>query len=134
MARPWCKNYNGMSVKDTCDVGVKYDSLPKYGTKGFMKTCPCLGPFGGCDKAVYLTKEEMKAEDRMIRERLKRILKARAAIVEFIGPWKKGMVGRSGSIDCPICSGENTLKFDRSGYNGHIHARCKTENCVSWIE
>ena len=30
--------------------------------------------------------------------------------------------------------GKETLQFSRSGYNGHIHAKCSTDKCVAWME
>lgn len=50
------------------------------------------------------------------------------------GPWRRGMAGECDTIDCPVCKGEKCLDFSRSGYNGHIHAACRTEGCVSWME
>lgn len=52
------------------------------------------------------------------------------------GPWnkKKYRVGGAGRIDCPACGGHETLGFTRAAYNGHIHAACKTDGCVSWME
>lgn len=62
-------------------------------------------------------------------------MKAREAIVTHLGgPWKKGKPSAGGVIDCPICSGKKTLRFSRASVNGHIHAACTTDNCVSWME
>lgn len=135
MARAWCKHYRGMSGKTQCEAGVEFASLPNRGTKEFTKSCPCFGPdqSGTCEKAEYPTAEEMAAEDREIEERCINLGKARRAIVEHLGgPWTKGTPVGAGEIDCPVCG--KTLKFTRSGYNGHIHARCETDGCVSWME
>lgn len=73
----------------------------------------------------------MKAE---LAKRFEAIGTARKAIVEACGgPWKKGMGGKAEAIACPVC-GSGQLSFTRSGYNGHIHARCSTPSCVSWME
>jgi len=37
-----------------------------------------------------------------------------------------------GQIECPKCKGE--LYFIRSTYNGHIHGKCNTDNCLSWMQ
>ena len=135
MSRPWCKNYRGMRRNDACEAGVRFDSLPNHGTRDFMGSCPCFGPRSGCDLAAYPTAEELAEEDARINKRFEQINKARLAIVEQLGgPWKLGTPGASGMIDCPICSGHDTLRFSRSGYNGHIHAECITEGCVRWME
>lgn len=72
-------------------------------------------------------------KDDEIKEVFGRTMKARSAIVEKIGPFVKG-VGRIGKIDCPICSSVEALDYHRSGWNGHIHASCKTDGCVRWME
>ena len=134
-ARPWCKHYRGMSDKDSCEAGVQFKSLPNYGTKAFHPSCPCFGPLGGCDKAEYPTAEALAAQKAEDEKRFQAIGKARAAIVESLGgPWKRGTPTTYGVIDCPACGGQKTLKFSRSGYNGHIHASCSTDECVRWME
>lgn len=35
-------------------------------------------------------------------------------------------------IECPICRGK--LHLSQSSYNGHVHGKCETEGCVSWME
>ena len=39
----------------------------------------------------------------------------------------------SGVMECPICKTGN-LRYSRSNFNGHVHAACSTEGCVSWME
>lgn len=137
MAKAWCKHYRGMHGKDECDAGVRFDSLTNYGVRGFYDSCPCFGPAatGQCGKAEYPTAAELAAIDRWREERFAAIGTARQAIVAALGgPWKRGTPGSSGAIDCPVCSGHETLRFSRSGYNGHIHAACSTEKCVRWME
>lgn len=43
----------------------------------------------------------------------------------------KGKSG-AGNIKCPVCTGD--IRFQVSSHNGHVMARCSTENCVSWME
>ena len=38
-----------------------------------------------------------------------------------------------GEIDCPICK-TGKLRYSRAGYNGQVHARCSSVNCVAWME
>jgi len=137
MARPFCKHYRAMAYNETCHAGIAYKDLQHAGTKGFHDACPCFGAkgTGECPSKVYPTPEEMEAEDKLTAEIFVLMAKARNAIVDSLGgPWKKGMSSTSGVIDCPKCSGEKTLRFSRSGYNGHIHASCTTEKCLSWME
>ena len=131
----WCKHYRGMHKKETCEAGVRFDSLPNYGTRGFRDSCPCFAPCGGCDKAEYQTAEEVAAEEAEMDARFAAVVKARAAIVDDCGgPWKRGMPSQANEIKCPVCGAEGSLRYSRAGYNGHIHAGCKTEGCVRWME
>lgn len=133
--RRWCKHYSGMHETNVCDVGIRFDSLPNHGTKEFMDTCPCFGPSSGCASAQYPTDEELEQQQKDMDARLAKIMLARITIVEHLGgPWKRGLAGASGLIDCPACGEQQTLKFSRSGYNGHIHAACITDGCVRWME
>lgn len=135
MAKAWCKHYRGMARSESCEAGVRFDALPNHGTREFMGSCPCFGPSSGCDKAEYPTAEEMAAEDAAHEKRFGSVMKARSAIVESLGgKWKRGTHRASGVIDCPVCSGEKTLRFSRAGVNGHIHASCSTKDCVRWME
>jgi hypothetical protein len=136
MSRPWCKHYRGMHEKTTCEAGVVFKELTGYHSKGFLDACPCFGPGKlPCDKAEYPNAEEMAAHDAEMLAMLERTVKARKAIVEHLGgQWKRGKPGARGQIDCPICGAANALAFSRSGYNGHIHAACTTDGCVSWME
>ena len=65
--------------------------------------------------------------------RAENVGKARAAIVNDCGEWARGP-SSAGCIDCPVCGGIEKLQYSRSGYNGHIRARCETDGCVAWME
>ena len=136
MSRQWCKHYRGMHEKEWCEAGVAFKELPGFGFQWFFDTCPCFGPNGSkCDKAEYPTQEEMAEREAERNSRFEKIRKAREAIVSHLGgPWRRGAPGANGRIDCPACGGKASLAFSRAGYNGHIHASCTTENCVSWME
>lgn len=137
MARKFCKHYRAMASNETCHVGIAYKSLHHAGTREFHDSCPCFGPqgTGECQSKVYPTAEEMEADDKRIAELFARNATARIAIVESLGgPWKRGTPSASGTIDCPVCGCQKTLRFSRAGYNGHIHAGCSTDGCVRWME
>lgn len=131
----WCKHYRGMHKKDTCEAGVAFSSLPGHGTQLFMTRCPCFGPRSGCEKAEYPTPEEVAASEAAMKKRFNGVVIARARIVEACGgEWSRGCPGKSGVIDCPVCNCADSLRYSRAGVNGHIHARCSTEGCLSWME
>jgi len=138
----FCNNYRAMSQHKTCNAGVAYDTLDGHGQPGFMDKCPCFWRRGKgdpqpttCPKAAYPTDAEIAADEAESRKSFERIGTAREAIVKHLGgPWKRGMQGSGGVIDCPACGKQKALRFSRSGYNGHIHAKCETAGCVSWME
>ena len=136
-ARDWCKHYNG-AINATCKAGVTYTEVQLgFGTP--QLSLPCFkdrNPLGAtCDKCSFRTPEEVAALEAEQRKQFERIGTARAAIVAALGgPWKKGTAGAMGSLDCPVCGTVAGLHFSRAGYNGHIHARCETTGCVSWME
>lgn len=126
----WCKHYRGVYEHDTCKAGVEYVTLGKFPER------PCTNPDSKvpCEKCERKTPEEIAARHAEVEKRFEGTSKARAAIVAFLGgPWKKGTPGARGEIKCPVC-GLGQLRFSRAGYNGHIHAACETDGCVSWME
>lgn len=134
-ATMFCKHYRAASEHTTCSAGVDYETIKPLP----FDQRPCFAHVGdtapkpGCDLVVLPTLEEQEAEEREIRERFGNIGKARQAIVAACGgPWKKGKPSILGAITCPVCGGH--LEYRRSGCNGHIHARCKTDGCVKWVE
>lgn len=132
----FCNHYRAMSEHDTCKVGVSYNSFD--GVSFDKRPCFCKSgkpPNAGCSLIDIPTAEQIAAEDAEFRKRFELIGKARDAIVTHLGgPWKRGTAGAGGTIDCPACGAEKSLRFSRAGYNGHIHAACKTEGCVRWME
>ncbi len=134
----FCNHYQAMSEHKVCKAGVIYAELPAHGKPISEWPCFCRNgqpPPGGCDKAVFPTAEEIAAKEAEIAKRFERTMKCRQAIVAHLGsPWRRGMKGSAGQIDCPACGNKQCLRFTRSGYNGHIHATCISEGCVSWME
>ena len=134
-----CKHFNG-TQGGTCEAGVVYKDQPFYGKP--EGSWPCFTPPERlpdqrfiCSLAVFRTAEELAEENAQIAKSHEDSRKARQAIVAFLGgPWKRGLPGRKGTIDCPVCGVVNGLHFSRSGYNGHIHAQCETDKCVCWME
>ena len=149
MQEDHCKHWAGirplLSGGDgKCQAGVSYYdvSAEKDRDKVTINTLPCIAgrcPQAMCAQRVFPTQEEVKQweveRERLFEESFREVAQSRQAIVEHLGgPWKRGMPSAGGVIDCPVCGGVKTLRYSRAGYNGHIHARCKTEDCVSWME
>lgn len=127
-----CKHFNG-TMNKKCDVGVAYETVREVREPGRGFKLPCLLECDNCSKRELVTEAEADVEIEEHKKRFEGTMLARKAIVDFVGPWKKGQAAR-GRISCPVCRGEMTLQFSRAGVNGHIHARCSTPDCVSWME
>lgn len=57
--------------------------------------------------------------------------------IEIVGPvvaaWrKKPPRGKAEIIECPACKGR--LHLSQASSNGHVHGKCETSGCVSWME
>ncbi len=133
-----CKHYTG-SINETCDAGVKYADVRKDNQPDPGYSLPCIAKYNHagatCEKCQLPTAAEIAADEAAMRLWVEQVGQARAAIVAHLGgPWKKGTPGGSGQIDCPVCQQPSALRFSRSRYNGHIHARCNTPTCVNWME
>lgn len=131
-----CVHFNG-TMNDTCEAGVRYEDVRDTSTKPY--SLPCIQKYNTagakCDKCQMPTAEQIAESDAEMKKIMEDMTKARAAIVAHCGgPWKKGLPGKSGTIACPVCNKPDVLRFSRASYNGHVHAACKTEGCVSWME
>ena len=131
----FCNHYLAMSEHDTCEAGVAYDSLkhlPFDKRPCFRRKGEAIRP--GCDLVEFPTPAQEAEYEAELTKRITGTFTARQAIVDHLGgPWTKGTRAAAGVIPCPVC-GSGELKFSRAGYNGHIHAACSTEGCVSWMQ
>lgn len=128
-----CVHFTGIQNKQ-CAAGVLYDTLRIDGT---LKGMPCLpsllkGP-PAVECALYRarTAEELAEENKQKAESWERMKVA----LKFVATWRthpKPAVSRGEVVVCPCCQGR--LHLSQSSYNGHVHGRCETEGCVSWME
>lgn len=131
-----CKHFNGR-VNTTCDAGVVYLTVDSKDPAlvGFAKM-PCFREGAGvpCEKRHFPTAEEVAAECAEIRERSQRLqIGVRAASEDAAKRgFKKGNGGRA-EVPCPVCT-TGSIMYSVSSYNGHIHGRCSTAECVSWMQ
>lgn len=149
MKRGKCVHYNG-TVNERCNAGVNYKELagdPHHTGYGLRLPChsadyksfsgkplPRADAVSYCDKRREPTDAEIAEHEAESKRMFEDTMVARKAIVEHLGgPWKEGVKGAAGSIECPVCK-TGSLRFSRAGINGHIHAQCKTVGCVAWME
>lgn len=122
--RGTCKHFTGVQNK-TCKVGVDYESVSPI---------PCIDKYRkgdcNCDKYEEPTQREIDEWDAYIEQRMEMHRKVGPVVVEI----KRQHKGESwsGVVDCPCCGGK--LHVSHSGYNAHVHGKCETDECLSWME
>jgi hypothetical protein len=120
-----CKHFTGI-MDDVCEAGVRYDDVRETSTRPYR--LPCLDPELPCGARALPTRSEAEADRAETDASFERIRKALAAIREAAG----GRRGVGGTIACPNCGGR--LGYSIAGSNGHVHARCETPRCVSFMQ
>lgn len=127
-----CQHFTGVQNK-TCKAGCSYEtfrggplpclpSLQRSSSKPVVAECP---------KYLKVTPEQIAAREALIQESMRKFEAAGPVVSEF----RKANKGRSNqtSVDCPAC-GTGKLHMSISSYNGHVHGRCTTPNCLAWME
>lgn len=131
-----CTHFNGR-MNEKCDADVAYLTVDSKdpNLKGFARM-PCFreGEAVPCEKRHFPTAEEVAAKVAEIKANTERTSRAMLAVQEDANKrgFKKGNGGR-GTVPCPACSG-GELMYSVASYNGHIHGKCSTPNCVWWMQ
>jgi hypothetical protein len=132
----YCIHFDGRS--DVCKAGINVRQLVGGETMGWGLRTPCLADHKECvvtcDNREFPTREAAEVEAKELEDRADRVLKSIKAAHEDAKTkgFKKGSGGKS-SLPCPSgCGG--TLHYTVASYDGHMHAGCTTEGCVSWME
>lgn len=133
----WCIHYRGISdgnggTVTSCEAGVEYSTFA-----GAFHRQPCFLINGQskpdalpCEHLRRPTTKEINLHEIWAKARLEKLIE----VIEGIKPWREKHKGRSHAevIECPACKGR--LRLSIAAYNGHVHARCETQDCVSWME
>jgi hypothetical protein len=137
-----CKHFNGAlgpGLKDQgrcCKAGVAYRKHVGGELTGWLRRLPCTPrPVGAEDARVvpcalreFPTVEEVEREEAETEAALNITMTAIKLCSEAAG----GRRGVSGDVECPKCGGR--LDWVTSAYNGHLHGKCRTDNCISWMQ
>ena len=132
----YCQHYDPQPHGKGCKAGMdlKTVQVVPTGEKGY-KWGPCIAghtlknPLEHCPKWIRRTREmgEKRADS------VERSMNILTKVMPRISEWRKeAPQGKSEVIECPACNGK--LHLSQSSYNGHVRARCETENCVNFIE
>lgn len=131
-----CVHFRGVHHNETCAAGVKYRELVGGPDFGWLTRLPCnrflsneAGQAVPCDKLQLTSREEAEADVRAADEAFQRVNTCVKAIRAKHGK-ARGLVG---DMPCPTgCGG--TLRYSIASYNGHVHGRCSTDDCASWMQ
>jgi hypothetical protein len=129
-----CIHFNGIQ-NSQCNAGVKYTDL--FGNEpGWAAHMCCTSddnPSATCDKLALLSKEDAEKKVEESEKRMNLLLKALGVAKEHAKSLglKTGK-GGAGRVKCPGCDG--VIHYSVASVNGHMHARCSTVGCVSWME
>ena len=132
-----CTHFTGIQHK-CCDAGVNYRNLASGEELGWARRIPCMGGIAegmvACEKIEHYTREQA---EQVINDRecgFENTIKAMQKAKEDARAkgFKIGAGGRS-ELPCPICKA-GMLMYSVAASNGHMHAKCSTPDCVSWME
>lgn len=145
-----CKHFNGIQNK-ACAQGVRYEQfwpgMPciqwiEESARGdtylgpgeepvARKPVPKAQPTDRCRFYAEPTDEEVQR----YRQELEASMDGAEKAMEFAANWRvtpKPDHDRHEVVICPCCNCR--LNLSQSAYNGHVHGRCETDGCVSWME
>jgi hypothetical protein len=135
----WCIHYRapgGYLGKghDTCEAGVRFEIWRGIG----HDKQPCFLDKAGkskpdalvCEHLRRPTPQEIEEHEKWADARMNTMI----VVMTAIQPWRAKHKDKSASevIECPACKGR--LRLSIAACNGHVHAHCETEGCVSWME
>lgn len=133
----YCQHYTTKArAIISCAAGMDLDKLQRVptGPKGY-KWGPCIDGHDlanvheHCPHWIRRTREQGEAR----ADRIEEVLKRMALIGPVVAEWRnKQPIGKAEVIDCPACKGR--LHLSQAAYNGHVHGKCETQGCVSWME
>lgn len=94
-------------------------------------------PFPGAEEAKPCPFYQSPTDEQVCkdREETEARLKLIFTAIKVAGEWRvkqKPAMDRYEVVECPVCKGR--LHLSQSAYNGHVHGKCDTDNCVSWME
>jgi hypothetical protein len=142
-----CIHYTGAlnpAAGPACKQGINYRELVGGDPVGWVTRLPCsavMEPRNGakvsCDKHQLPTPEEIAEDERRTAESVRKFMVAYTGKVREwreANKWdRKNPKSAAGKVPCEVCStGEIHLLMHE--YNGHVHGKCSTEGCVSWME
>jgi len=134
MKQGCCTKYSGEVFRQgKCKADIDVRELVGGDDWGWLRRTPCFlknKSLTTCDKYTEPTNQEIEDHEKWADEIIERLNKASPLISELKKEY--GETGGKGTRPCPVCG--NTLNFTVSSLNGHVHGKCETKDCLSWME
>lgn len=134
----YCQHYTtetiygvgGNKATGICSAGVKVDTIRVPNS-----SYPCIrgheldDATTVCPHWIRRTREQGEAR----ADGFERVIQQMTIVGPVVSEWRdKPPRGKAEVIACPICKGR--LHLSQAACNGHVHGKCETDDCVSWME
>lgn len=135
-----CIHWTGVQ-KEVCNKGVNYRELIGNEDNGWALRLPCWQCTMkhaqdvvkvSCDQYQGVTKAMEKEDESETKEYMRKFTTLVLPIIRKFRGTGKPHVYKSEIVECPFCQGK--LQLSQSAYNGHVHGRCDTPNCIHYME
>lgn len=133
-----CKHWPGLrdalgKTTVICKAGIDVRSFTEK--EAWLKRIPCCEfneNVTPCDKCEFPTYEELDEDLSELRKAMDKVIAMheKGGVIESLK--KKYPDGGGEVVECPDCSGR--LHISISGFNGHAHGKCETDNCFNFME
>lgn len=136
----YCQHYaRGKGADMVCAAGMDLKTIKKVATgERQINWGPCIeghtlaNPHEHCPHWIRRTREQGEKRADAIAASLRRM----EVVMPVVDKWRtwspKNPVSKREVIECPECKGR--LHLSQSSHNGHVHGKCETPDCVSWME
>ena len=133
----YCQHYTrGKGADMICDAGMDLKTMQRVATGSRkIKWGPCIeghtltNPLAYCPHWIRRTREMGEKHADEIEKSIRHML----LVGPVVSAWrKKEPIGKRETIECPVCKGR--LHLSQAACNGHVHGKCETPGCVSWME
>lgn len=132
----YCQHYTRGKGTMVCAKGMNLEQVQVVNSgKKQYKWGPCIeghtldDPTSHCPHWIRRTREQ--GEKRA--DAFEKIMNNFEIASPVVSEWrKKKPIGKAETIECPVCKGR--LHLSQAASNGHVHGKCETKDCLSWME
>lgn len=140
--RNYCEHYApkpGSLKSDYCALGCGASERMKNARDaGEPNMTPCIGGHNTPNVLNLCPKWHRRSLEHAEKraEAIEGMIRRMSVVSPVVDAWRtwteRNRVSKKEVIQCPECKGR--LHLSQSSYNGHVHGKCETEGCVSWME